>query len=58
MKKMKVYCIGMLILGMIFVFLIVGVIMNNSSVKYDYTTSGDQIRATDVKECDYRQLTN
>lgn len=54
MKKMKVYCIGMLILGMIVVFLIVGVIMNNSSVKYDYTTSGDQIRATDVKECDYR----
>lgn len=54
MKKMKIYCIGMVILGMIFAFLIVCVIMNNSSVKYNYTTSGDQIRATEVKECVYR----
>lgn len=54
MKKMKIYCIGMLILGMIFVFLIECVIMNDSSVKYNYTTSGDQIRATGVTEYDYR----
>ncbi len=53
MKKMKIYCIGMVILGMIFAFLIACVIMNDS-IKYNYTTSGDQIRATEVKECVYR----
>ena len=48
MKKMKLYCIGMIIVGVFFSLLIVRVIyFNDARRKYNYTTSGDKIRATD-----------
>lgn len=50
MKKMKIYCIGMLIVGGIFISLIVCAGYSNDTRKeYNYTTSGEQIQATDIK---------
>lgn len=51
MKKFKLYCVVMSIIGLIFVFLIVCVLSSNDPRRgYNYTTSGEQIQSTNFNK--------
>lgn len=51
MKKLKLYCVVMLIIGLFFVFLIVCVVSSNDPRRgYNYTTSGEHIQSTNYNK--------
>lgn len=49
MKKIKLYCVGMTIVGIFFLVLTVYLVaVDNPQRGYHYTTSGDKIQSTSI----------
>lgn len=49
MKKTKLYCVGMTIVGIFFLVLTVYLVaVDNPKRGYHYTTSGDKIQSTSI----------